>query len=404
MLRIDDTATPGQRLERLRTLAGHTRETLAAVSGCSPETIKSIELGRRSLSLRMAQRLAPHLDVVDLAELYGPTVRMTLDGTVTHEAVPELRRALTSWPLAPAGDPQPVAYLRGALDAAWRTWHTSRTQRSEAGAVLPALLDQARRAARAYDGQDRRQAAAILAQVYHLAQAYLAWHGDRELVWLSVGRGMDAAMDADDPVAIAQAVWYTAHVLRAVGRGDEAQRNVTEAVELVAARAEDDVEAAATLADLHLCNALTAARAGDQSAWHDWATARRVVERLLPDGYVHPWTRVGRVLVDVYACMLDVELGRPDEAHRRAAAIDPATIPSTERRARHYVELARGADQQGSPEGALHLLGRAEATSPETVRYSPPARDIVGRMLASRSATIRADVEQLAARIGLPVA
>lgn len=393
--------TPGQRLERLRMAAGHSRESLASLAGCSAETIKSIELGRRGLSLRVAQKVAGPLGVVDLSDLFGPAVRMSLDGSPSHDALPEVRRALTSWPLAVTGDPQPLDYLRGALDAAWRTWHTSRHQRTEAAAVLPVLIDQTRTAARAYDGPQRRAAAGLLAEVYHLTQAYLAWHGDRELVWLCVDRGMSAAMDADDPVTLAASVWYAAHVLRAVGRSDDARRQVTEAVGLVEPLAEGNVEAAARLADLHLCNALTSARVGDQSAWHDWDTAWRVVTRLLPAGYVHPWTRVGPVLVDVYGVMLDVELGRADDAQRRAAGIDPASIPSTERRARHYVELARGADQSGSAEATVMLLGRAEATSPETVRYSPAARDMVSRLLSGGSHTIRAEAEQLAARVGV---
>lgn len=400
-MRDGSEMAPGQRLERLRLAAGHSRESLASVAGCSAETIKSVELGRRGLSLRMAQRVATHIGVSDLSELYGPGVRMSLDSTPSHAGLPEVRRVLTSWPLSVSGEPQSLEYLRGSLDAAWRAWHTSRHQRSEAGATLPGLLTEVWRASRLYEGNDRRTALALLAEVYHLAQAYLAWHGDRELVWLCVDRGVTAAMEADEPLTIASAVWYMAHVLRAVGRSEEAREQVTAAMALVEPLVEERPEAAAALVDLHLCNALTAARSGDQSGWHDWDTARRIVDEVLPDGYVHPWTRVGRVLVEVHAVMLDVDLGRPDDAHRRAARLDPASIPSTERRARHYVELARGADQAGSAEGALMLLGRAEATSPETVQYNPAARDVISRMLTGGSRTIRADIEQLASRVGL---
>jgi hypothetical protein len=125
-----------------------------------------------------------------------------------------------------------------------------------------------------------------------------------------------------------------------------------------------------------------------------------VVQRALPAEFVDARTRVGRTLVDVYAVMCAVDLGNPEEAQRRAHALDPQTIPSTERRARHYVELARSADLEGSQEATLHLLQRAMAVSPETVRYSPIARDIAGRLVSSSGAAIRADAEDFARAVG----
>ncbi|GIJ11429.1 hypothetical protein Van01_46430 [Micromonospora andamanensis] len=155
------------------------------------------------------------------------------------------------------------------------------------------------------------------------------------------------------------------------------------------------------LADLHLCAALTRARTGDQGAWSDWDTARSIVDRALPKGFVGLQTRVSRPLVDVYAVMCAVDLGDPDEAQRRAHALDPASIPSTERRGRHYVELARSADLEGAREATLHLLARAEATSPDTVRYSPVAQDMVTRLSHEAPASIRAEAVDLARRIGV---
>ncbi|HEY8532578.1 MAG TPA: helix-turn-helix domain-containing protein [Micromonospora sp.] len=394
--------TPGRRVERLRRAAGLSRERLAGLAGLSPTTIKFIETGRRSLTLRTAQRLAPHLGVRDLADFFGPTVTLTLDSRPTHPAIDDVRRALTSWPLSVDGAPDSPEYLRSAIDAAWHTWHTSRHQRSEVGALLPGLLSAAQRASRLHEGDERRRSLAMLAQAYHLAQAFLAWHGDRELCWLAVDRGMSAALDADDPLAIAQAVWYAAHLLRAVGRADEALDQLREACSLIEPRVADgSPEYAATLADLYLCAALTRARSGDQGAWSEWSTARDLVHRALPAAYVGLWTRVSRPLVEVYAVMCAVDLGDPEEAQRRAHGLNPESIPSTERRARHYVELARAADLESAPEATLHLLTRAEAISPETVRYSPAAQDMVRRLVADGPAVIRSEAVDLASRIGV---
>ncbi|MFG1799329.1 helix-turn-helix domain-containing protein [Micromonospora carbonacea] len=399
----EQPTTPGQRVERLRRAAGLSRERLAGLAGLSPTTVKFIENGRRALTLRAAQQLAPHLGVRDLGELFGPAVALSLDARPSHPAVDDVRRALTAWHITLDGDPESPAYLGGAVDAAWQTWHTSRHQRTEAGLILPGLLDATQRAARLHEGADRRASLALLAQAYHLAQAYLAWHGDREMVWLTVDRGMAAALDSDDPLAIAQSIWYAAHLLRSAGRADEAVERLREARGLIDPRVADGgPEWAEMLADLHLCAALTRARSGDQGAWSDWDAARQVVERALPEGYVGLRTRVSRPLVDVYAVMCAVDLGDPDEAQRRAHSLDPASIPSTERRGRHYVELARSADLEGAREATLHLLTRAEATSPETVRYSPPARDMAARLAREAPAAIRAEAVELARRIGAP--
>lgn len=267
----DQQPTPGQRVERLRRAAGLSREQLAGLAGLSPTTIKFVENGRRSLTLRAAQQIAPHLGVRDLGDLFGPQVTLSLDGRPSHPAIGDVRRALTAWHISVSGEPESPDYLRGAVDSAWQTWHTSRHQRTEVSVILPGLLAATQRATRLHTGEDRRASLALLAQAHHLAQAYLAWHGDRELCWLTVDRGMAAALDADDPLAIAQSTWYAAHLLRAVGRGDEALERLQEARGLIEPQVADGgSEWAEMLADLHLCTALTRARTGDQGAWSDW--------------------------------------------------------------------------------------------------------------------------------------
>lgn len=406
---VTEEPTPGQRLQVLRARRGYSQEELARVASVNPNTIKSIEVGRRNLTLRIATRLAPVLGVTDLSELFGSPVRFPLDASqvASHPAIPEVRKALTSWRPELGGRAESGEYLRGAVDTAWQTWHTSPNQRTEAARILPGLLDATRRSARLADGPDRPLVLAMEAQAYHLAQAFLAWHGERELVFLTVDRGMLAANESRDPLAIGSSVWYAAAVLRAVGRAEEALDGLAEARALIERAEPTDgsraVERAAVLADLWLRSALTKARAGDRSAWQDLDAAAEIVHRDLPEDYTHPWTRVGRVLLDVKRVMLAVEFGDPDEARRVAESIDPQSIPSTERRARHLIEVARGLNMEGSPEAVLLLLQQAAAISPETVAFTPAGRDLTMRLVKVVGKTQRADVLALAARIGLEV-
>ncbi|GAA2398620.1 hypothetical protein Cme02nite_07340 [Catellatospora methionotrophica] len=387
----------GRRVEVHRRAKGLSREKLAAMAEVSPALVKAIETGKRTLTLRTAQRLAPILGVRDLSDLYGDAVQLPMGTRATHEGMYDLRRVLTTWQLHVEGEPVSSEYLRGAVDMAWSTWHHSRQQRSEVAVLLPGMIEQGQRAVRLLEGAERRRAKSMLAQTYHLAQAYMAWHGERELVWLTVEKGMTTALESDDPVTIAFATWYSAHLLRSVGRSEEALERLADARALVTAAAGDNptTEQLAMLADLWNCSALTRARDHDQSAWADWSNGERAVAAL-PAGYVHPWTRVGTVLSEVYAVMIATELGDAEEARRRAQNLDPASIPSVDRQARHLIELARGADLDGSKEGTVHLLSRAASVSAETVKFTPPAREMIDRLLLSAPSTLRADVESLA--------
>lgn len=90
-------------------------------------------------------------------------------------------------------------------------------------------------------------------------------------------------------------------------------------------------------------------------------TGSLAAERLLPPNYVGTWTRIGRVLTDVYAVMLAIDLGSSSDAQRLAADLDPSKIPSTERRARHLLELARGYHQSGDKLAVVYSLSQAVA-------------------------------------------
>ena len=397
---MSDEVTPGTRLRMFRDAAGKSRPQLAGLMGCSAESVKAIEVGRRELTLTMAVRAARALGIRDLTALYGPEVSYTVVERPTHAAVPEVRRALLMHRIDD-GEPQTGAYVRAALDSAWQVWHTSSKRRTETGKVLPRLILDARRAATLHEGEDWREAHRLLAETYHLTQAWLAWHGDRELVWMSADRAYSAAQAAEDPLTMARASFYYAALIRAIGHHEDAVVELDSAIPLVRDRMEEDRESAATYVDLEMHAALTLARAGDESAWARWEKGRAAAHRLLPEGYAYPQTRIGRTLVELYGVMVAVGLGRGDEARRRAANIDPASIPSTEQRAKHLIELARGYQFMGEELGVVHLLGQAVDVSAETVIYSPPARALTRDLLRKAPAASREDVQRLASRIGI---
>jgi hypothetical protein len=78
--------------------------------------------------------------------------------------------------------------------------------RTDVGRNLPRPVTDARIAARAAEGQARRAANAVLADVYALVQHEIVWASEAELTWTAADRAMTAAQEADTPVALAGAL------------------------------------------------------------------------------------------------------------------------------------------------------------------------------------------------------
>jgi len=141
--------------------------------------------------------------------------------------------------------------------------------RTDVGRVLPRLVTDARVAARIADGQDRRAASAVLADVYALVQHEVVWASEAELNWTAADRAMSAAQDADTPSALAGAAWTLGMVQRSCGDTDGALTLARDAAGLLEPRLEDaDDETRALYGALQLHAATTAARAGREGdAW-----------------------------------------------------------------------------------------------------------------------------------------
>lgn len=393
----------GRRIRDRRTQQGMTRTAVAAACGKSAEWLKSIEIGKRSTPLPMLLRLAEVLHVADLTELVGRQVRTMDYARPGHDTLDSVRRALMAYPLDTASDEPPTLdRVRAQLDSAWRTWHTSPQQRTEIGRLLPGLMREAERATETHDGDDRRTAHALQSEVYHLAQAYLAWQAEPRLVWLVSDRAMAAARASDDPLALAGSAFYVAHLIRACDRAEEAQDLVTRAAGLLRPQLDDAPNRLLPMyGHLWLCAALTAARErqeGDARRYFDKAAA---IARRLPDGYAHPWHGFGQAVVDLYDIMIDVEVGQAGEAQRKADQLDPLSIPSVERRSRHWIELARGAHHRGDHLATASLLDKSWRASSETLTYSPIGRSLISALVDGGGATVREDALKLATNVGL---
>jgi transcriptional regulator with XRE-family HTH domain len=400
---MDPERSFGERLRQRRTRLGMSRPVLAGLVGRSAEWVKAVESGRLAVPrLPMLLRLAEVLGVRDLAELTGET-SSTIDRFARgqHPSVPAIRQVVQRYSVVRADRPAvPVAVLRDRCAGAWRTWHTAADRRDAVGAVLPALLTDCQHTAAVVVGHERRAAHAVLADAYHLAQHVIVNAAEPELLWLVVDRAMAAAQVADTPLALAGAAWTVGMMLRVAGRAEEALALVGEAADVLEPTLPDGTdEARAMWGALQLHGAVTAGRAGrDGDAWALWDMADRAA-RVLPAGYVHPWTMFGTGNVAIHSVSLTVDLWKSREALRRAERIDPDLLPSRERRGRLFVEMSRGHHAAGDRIAATRLLLRACDEGIDAVVWSPAARVIVDDLVARPPTAVRADVAALAAKV-----
>ncbi|MFC4080932.1 helix-turn-helix transcriptional regulator [Amycolatopsis samaneae] len=395
----------GARLKTARLRAGMSRPVLAGLVGKSAEWLKSIENGRLlPPRLPVLLRLAEVLGIDNLAELTGDERMSTPTfGKASHEYLPDVARALATYPVQNGDGPPDVAGLLARVAQVWELWHGTRRHRSAVASLLPGLLHDARTTVRRVDGDARRAVLVAQAQIYHLTQLYLSFQPAPELVTLTSDRAMIAAQDADDPRAMAAAAWYVNHVYRDGEQQAEARVQLAhDAAALLSP--ESSVEDRALFGLLHLATALSHAKTGrDGDAWRHWDIADQAVNAL-PTGYRHPWLIFGRNMVDAYVITMLNDLMRPGDAARQAEHVHLDHMGSATRQSFHTIEVARAYHQNRESVAAIHLLRKAEEYSPETAQFNLFTRAAVTDLAENGGATVRGDARDLSQKLGLVTA
>jgi transcriptional regulator with XRE-family HTH domain len=411
---LDDLAgkRTGERIRVLRDRRGLSRPVLAGLVGKSAEWLKGIETGRRlPPRLELLVRLAEALGLDDVALLVGTDINIGAGATiplasfarVPHEAIPAIRDAVRAPHLTVPGHSVDITALGERSADAWRLWHGSRTHRTDVGRVLPALVTDARTAVRVADGERRRDAYAILADVYTLAQHELVWASEPELIHIVADRAITAAQEADRPVTLAGAAWTLAIVRRTVGDLDGALDVVNEAADVLRPYLEGGpVELQAMYGALQLHAATTHARAGREGDSLRHLDEAEATAARLPDEYHHPWTQFGASNVAVHAVSIGADLSKSSTTRDRAQRIDPNSVPSRERRARLLVEVARAYHQGRDYAATLDWLERAYGVCTDSVHYAPAARQMVSDVVDHGGPMIDRRARTFAQLLGLP--
>lgn len=404
MTDVPPSLTTGEIIRHLRERRGLTRPVLAGLVGYSADWLKRIEAGQRGVSIPALLRLARILSVSDLSTLIDGDVPLPISAWEGPDhpaarAVQEIADLLTFGPADRTTEPD-LPVLTSSLARAWHDWHTLPDNRSAIADVLPGLIKSLEQATIVLQDADRRRAYAALASAYGLAQHLAVDVVEPDVGRVIADRAARAAQVADDPVSLAFGAWTYGHVLRSID-ADAALRIVSEAATELARHIDGSSDAIGLFGSLNLHMAISAAYQGQTGmAWRFWDAASEAASRL-PARYFHPQTIFGTANVTIHGVSVAAELRRAGEAVRRAERIDPAAVPSRERRGRLFGEIAAGHLQRREYDAALQFLRQSHSTSPEMAPYSPLTRGVAVEVLRNATGPLKAEAVALAGQIGI---
>ncbi|MFI1408909.1 hypothetical protein ACH4Y0_03075 [Streptomyces sp. NPDC020707] len=356
--------------------------------------------GRGALRLDNLVDIARALRIDDLSSLVGRRFTATGLELPEHPAVPEVRRVLTRTLLVAAPEVAPCSAerLKGRVRHAWDAWHVSRTQNTQLGLLLPGLLWDTTALIRTTSGAQRRAAYEVATSVYLLGQRFAYGVRALQLAAQFTERALLAADSSENPYLVALAGWGSAMTSLTAQQPHEAEETALTALRHVARPA--SAEEQSLHGALLLFAAMGAAsdrRAGD--AWRHWKAAEKTAADL--GGHVGVETMFSATNVGIYAVAVNVECGRSSAAVASAAQLDPERIPSTNRRAQHFIDLARSHHQAGDRESARGALLESARASEETIAFNPDGRCLVAEMVR-QNYTWDDEFADLAERLGLP--
>lgn len=291
---------------------------------------------------------------------------------VTAEALGKLERAcLTTGSL-----PRTVTMsgVKEALAAARREFaagdYAGAARRlADVLAVEPALIEQA---------PNRPDAHVVLAHAYALATEILVKIGGGATTMIVADRAVRAARTSQSPFAFAVAARQLATVLRHNGRIDSSIRLAIEAADGLHAAGTNTPQAVAAYAHSLCTAAYIVANSGNRSLALDLvreATDR--AQRIEPSQ-----GQFGLAGTTLYSIGVHYAVGDAAAAVTAASQIRPAQLPTAERRARYWCDVARAWSQYGHLQRTYAALAAAFREAPDEVRDRSSMRGLVTDLMA----------------------
>ncbi|MFC5663617.1 helix-turn-helix domain-containing protein [Kitasatospora misakiensis] len=382
----------GDRLAKLRRIAGLTQEGLAQKAGVSVDVVRKLEQRRkRSARLPTLHALARGLDV-ELTALLGDPPAVPSTGDADPPELVAVRRAIMPPLFAPPPAPDPadelsLRMLRSEIADAWTLYHQA--DFGQLMRVLPEILDDARLAAAVGRGQDRLAGQHALGKALQLGGHLAIRLGKTDLGLSSLERAIAAADASEDPLLTAMICNSVAWAYQRQNRLADAQTLAVHAADGVERDHTTSAEGLRVWGGLLMSAATSTARNGDYEGASDMMlTAERATAELarLPapaDGRMV--SVFSRSSVRIERVRLAVQHARPEEALAlaRGMRLSADTPPSW--RTWLLLDVARAHTDIGDASSAVATLERLQRVAPGWIRHHTLAVSIVADLWAGPS-------------------
>lgn len=374
----------GDRLGRLRRMAGLTQEGLAAKSGVSADVVRKLEQKRKhSARLPTLHALAKGLGV-EVTTLLGDPPGVPSTGEADPPALVAVRRAIMPPLFAPPADPNgaetlSASLLREEIADAWTLYHAADFGRLMES--LPGIVADARFAATVGSEPERAAGQGSLAKALQLAGHLAIRLGKTDLALSALERAFTAADASADPLLPAMVCNSVAWAYQRQNRLDDAQHLAVHAADGVERHYVHSAEGVRVWGGLLMSAATSSARSGDYDTANDMMrTAEQAAGRLatMPPAANGKLVSIfSRSSVRIERVRLAVQHARPEEALRlaRGMRLSADTPPSW--RTWLLLDVARAYADVGDSEGAVRTLEKLHRVAPAWIRHHTLAVAIV---------------------------
>lgn len=230
------------------------------------------------------------------------------------------------------------------------------------------------------------RAATAVAELYNMATRLCIKLGEDGLAAVTADRALTAALGGADALTVAEAHRMVSSAWRRQGHYARATDvAVTAAQQLAADLTTDATERLSVQGNLYATAAYTAAKQGDRHTAHALITEAEGTARQLGHDALLRGTVFGPSQVILHQVSISHLLGDAGQAIEHARRIDATSLPTTERQARYWIDIARAFDQWGKPGRCYRALLAAEQAAPQEVRRGSVRTMAAGLMRHDRT-------------------
>lgn len=381
----------GDRLARLRRLAGFTQEQAAERSGVSVDVIRKLEQHRKHYArLPTLHALAKGLGV-EVTALFGDPPAVASNGAPDPPGLVGLRRAvMPSLVPRPPGDlgALSIGVVRAEIADAWTLYHSA--DFAQLLSLLPGIIADARLLAAVGNPEQKAAGSAALGKALQLAGHLAIRLGKTDLALSALERAAVAAGESIDDLLTPMVYNSVAWAYQRQNRLDDAEELAVTAADQVEAGKLDSAARVRVWGGLVMSGATSAARRGSYDEARDMmATAERGARRLValppPDGDARMLSVFSSSSVRIERIRLAVQHGRPVEALTLAKGTRLSGDIPPSWRTWLLLDIARAYTDIGDAPNAVSTLEKLRRSAPAWMRQHTLAVAIINDLRAGPS-------------------